>query len=193
MSNLEALFSKYVQLSCLLRSSVSEKRARHSVLVAQKACELAEKYGAEKEAAWLAGIAHDICREKKEAALLNFAQISQYPVETYEKENPVLAHGKAAVGFLRQYHPLNEAVYFAIAHHTLGHAQADVLLKILFVADAVSEDRNTETGLLLQLKKASLNQQCCLIIECHEKKYGAMHPTTRKMYEHCGGSEQGST
>ena len=47
----------------LLRSRLSDYRYTHSLCVADSAVELAERYGADKEKALVAGLLHDITKE----------------------------------------------------------------------------------------------------------------------------------
>ena len=57
------LREKYNDYVTLLRGRLSEKRFYHSLAVAKEALRLAQKYGANTEKAFLAGLLHDICKD----------------------------------------------------------------------------------------------------------------------------------
>ncbi len=181
--NERMLHAKHARLLMILERELSEKRLDHSIAVAQRAYELAGLFHADKEMLWTAGIAHDLCRERGDANLCSLAEKSGFPVEEYEKETPILLHGKAAVAYLRGVYPISELAYFAIAHHTLGHANPTVALKMLYIADASSLDRDIDFR--DDLKDQSLDRQCCITIEDLEKRY-ALHSQTKSMYLACG-------
>ena len=53
------------KISLYAQGVLEEKRFRHSVRVAEYAASLSEVYSVDKEAAYLAGISHDICKNSK--------------------------------------------------------------------------------------------------------------------------------
>ncbi len=184
--NERMLRTKHAKLLGFLKKELSEKRVRHSIAVAQRAYELAGFFHADKEILWTAGIAHDLCREENDAKLRELAVESHFPVDEYENETPILLHGKAAVTYLRRQYPISELAYFAIAHHTLGHASPTLALKILYLADASSLDRDIDFR--DDLKNQNLDKQCCIIIEDLKKRY-TLHSQTQHMYFACGGKK----
>ena len=62
------------ELRDILKIRLSKKRYTHSLNVADAALKLAEKYGADIEKAYLAGLVHDICKEVPTDEQLAMAQ-----------------------------------------------------------------------------------------------------------------------
>ncbi len=57
--------AKYKQYVELIRSRLSDYRFYHSVCVAEAAVQLAERFGADVEQAYVAGILHDVMKEEE--------------------------------------------------------------------------------------------------------------------------------
>ncbi len=195
---------KHAKLYALVEKTVSPLRMEHSVCVATRSIELAlahDEVAVACEHAWIAGIAHDICREHSGEQLLLLAEQSGFAIELYEQEHPLFLHGKAAVAVLQQEYPLEQYItpvhsyatmqecvqniYFAIAHHTLGWKMPNDLLLLLFIADATSKDRGMNELFLHTLSALSVAKQCVVLIDFLSEKYNTTHPTTRDMYTYC--------
>ena len=74
-------FDYYVQL---IKGRMGERRFIHSVNVSDAAVALAERYGADKEKARLAGILHDSCKE-----IPNNGENKSRTLCSINKKNPV--------------------------------------------------------------------------------------------------------
>ena len=55
---------KINEYELLIKSRLSQHRYSHSMNVAESAVYLAEKYGADREKAYIAGILHDVMKEE---------------------------------------------------------------------------------------------------------------------------------
>ncbi|MBN2204326.1 MAG: bis(5'-nucleosyl)-tetraphosphatase (symmetrical) YqeK [Thermoleophilia bacterium] len=116
-------------------AGMSEKRAAHARRVAAVCVELAKRFGADVEAARLAGLLHDVCREWPPEALLAAAVRHGIPVGPLECAQPVaLLHGPVAAAELAAA-GLDDATARAIALHTVGGAGMTTLEKCLYLAD----------------------------------------------------------
>ena len=195
---------KHTGLYALLEKTVSPSRMQHSICVANRSVELVmtdSNCVVEYEHVWLAGIAHDFCRELSFDKIVFFAKKSGFSIEAYEQENPILLHGKAAVALLCEKYPLEkyvshsnssvtvqesvQEIYFAIAHHTLGWKIPNYILLILFIADATSKDRGMEATFCNMLSKQDIYGQCIMLIDFLVKKYKHVYPITKAMYDYC--------
>jgi predicted HD superfamily hydrolase involved in NAD metabolism len=123
------------QAERLIVERLSERRRAHSRRVAAEAAELARRFGAAPEAAEIAGLLHDYCRELTDAETLAAAArygIGVGPVEARRPRKilhgPVAAAELAAAG-------LDADVVAAIALHTTGAPGMTVLEKCLYLAD----------------------------------------------------------
>ncbi|MCX6371981.1 MAG: bis(5'-nucleosyl)-tetraphosphatase (symmetrical) YqeK [Actinobacteria bacterium] len=123
------------QAELLIAGRLSEKRREHSRRVAAEAAELAQRFGAAPEAAVIAGLLHDYCRDLTDAETL--AAAARYglkvgPVEARRPRN--ILHGPVAAAELSAA-GLDAAIVGAIARHTTGGPGMTVLEKCLYLAD----------------------------------------------------------
>ncbi len=122
------------EAEALLRG-VSEKRAGHARRVGALCATLALRFGTDAEAALVAGLLHDSCREWSTDALLEAADCHGIPVGPLELAQPVaLLHGPVAGAELAAAGLAPEAAR-AIALHTVGAADMTTLEKCLYLAD----------------------------------------------------------
>ncbi|MDR1805683.1 MAG: bis(5'-nucleosyl)-tetraphosphatase (symmetrical) YqeK [Clostridium sp.] len=127
----------------ILAERLSPARLAHSLNVAQSARSLARHYGADEEAAFFAGLAHDICKcdgAEKMTALLEKAGYSFLPCEP---GNANLLHAPAGAELLQAAGLCDEPeILDAVRYHSTGRAGMSLLEKIIFTADLISADRH---------------------------------------------------
>lgn len=183
---------KHNGLLNLLQSLMTRSRYEHAKRVAEVSIELAQRFEENMEFAWLAGVAHDCCRDfsedemyelgKKSGEILgNLADI--YLGTCVEK---ILYHGLAAVSVLEEKYPLHKDVYNAIASHTIGHPVPSALQKIIYVADTMEPERNMwdETQRVYLLKNYTLNELVLEVISTLDDTYYNLHEITIKMRDY---------
>ena len=125
-----------------MRKSLSPRRQEHSFSVAALAETLCLRYGASPQKGFLAGLAHDIAREKTEEQLLILAAADGRTLAEYERQNPVLLHGRAAAAILcGELGVEDEEVLQAVRDHVAGRPAMGLLAKILFAADFLEPGR----------------------------------------------------
>ena len=123
------------QAERLIADRLSETRREHSRRVAAEAAELARRFGAAPEAAELAGLLHDYCRDLSDAETLAAAArfgLDVGPVETRRPRK--ILHGPVAAAELAEA-GLDADIAAAIARHTTGGPGMTVLEKCLYLAD----------------------------------------------------------
>ena len=126
----------------LLRDKLGEYRLRHSFCVADSARELAERYGADPEQAYLAGLLHDVMKDAPRETQLDMIARGGAVLTAAERCNPKLWHAMAGEAFLRtQLGFDDETLLRAVRYHTTGRAGMCLLEKIIYVADYMSADR----------------------------------------------------
>lgn len=133
-------YKKYVQL---IEKRLSPKRFLHSMNVAKECVKLAEKYGGDKEKAYLAGVLHDIMKEESPEMQLQTIAQSDIIIDTVTENAPPLWHAKAGAAYCK--HVLNikdEEIVNAISYHTTARADMSQLEKILYLADYIGEERD---------------------------------------------------
>ena len=130
------------QAECLIAARLSERRCAHSHRVAAEAVVLAERYGASREAAELAGLLHDYCRELSDEETLAAAArhgIAVGPVEACRPKH--ILHGPVAAAELADA-GLQPNVARAIALHTVGGPGMTVLDRCIYLADFLEPGRD---------------------------------------------------
>lgn len=127
----------------LIKPLLKEKRFRHSLCVAKKAEELAAKFGSNREKAVIAALLHDIMKDTSIETQLKIIEYSGIILSASFLRSPQVIHEVSGAAFLKNYLKINDPdVINAIYNHTTGRADMSLLEKIIFIADAISEDRN---------------------------------------------------
>ena len=127
-----------------LKESLSEKRYRHSIGVAETARDLALHYGCDPEQAYLAGLVHDYAKSMKKSELVEIAERENLLRDPIEKELTEVLHGPVGAWRLPRETTVNDPeILEAVANHTLGAVRMTLLDKIIFVADIVEPNRST--------------------------------------------------
>ena len=123
-----------------LKDNLNEERYEHSLGVADKAFELAEKFGLDKEKARLAGLVHDCAKCLSKEKLIEIIN-NNMQVEQCELINPKTFHAPAGA-YVAQ-HVLgieDKEILSAIRWHTIGYGGMTDFEKVIFIADKI-EDR----------------------------------------------------
>lgn len=127
----------------LLQKRLKPERYAHSLAVAAQAVHLAEKYGADREKAYLAGLLHDICKNDSPESLLQTLDRFGILLSNLEKASPKLWHAMAAAAFLKGKLGISDReVLDAVRYHTTARAGMSLLEKIIYLADYTSSDRS---------------------------------------------------
>ena len=85
----------------IIRPKLTEKRFHHSMCVAGMAGKLAEKYGADPEKAYVAGILHDIMKDTPKDEQLKIIENSDILLDNVEKSQFKLLHAIAGYAYIR--------------------------------------------------------------------------------------------
>ena len=126
----------------LIASRLSERRREHCHRVAAQAVVLATRYGAPPEAAEIAGLLHDYCRELSDDETLAAAARHGLAVSPVEARRPrKILHGPVAAAELADL-GLEHEITSAIALHTVGAAGMTTLEKCLYLADYLEPGRD---------------------------------------------------
>jgi predicted HD superfamily hydrolase involved in NAD metabolism len=126
----------------LIAERLSARRWDHSHRVAAEAVSLATRYGASPEAAEVAGLLHDYCRELSDEETLAAAARYGIPFGPVEERRPrKILHGPVAAAELAG-KGIDPGIASAIARHTVGAAGMTVLEKCLYLADCCEPERD---------------------------------------------------
>jgi predicted HD superfamily hydrolase involved in NAD metabolism len=124
---------------------LGDKAVRHCDGVADAAAALASVYGADRDAARLAGLLHDWCKETGHDELLEAAGRHGIEITTVDRLRPYLLHGPVGAAELSLDYPeLSPEIVRAIATHTFGAEDMEDLDRVLYVADMIESHRTYE-------------------------------------------------
>jgi predicted HD superfamily hydrolase involved in NAD metabolism len=128
--------------AALVEATLSRPRLAHSREVARLSSELCDRFHADEDRGYIAGIAHDLARELDESEMLLLAERDGLPLRDWERANPLLLHGRAAASILAKDtgYEDSEALQ-AIRDHITGRAGMGPISKIVFAADFLEPTR----------------------------------------------------
>ncbi len=130
-------------IKATLKIRLSKKRFTHSINVADAAVRLAEKWGADKDKAYIAGLVHDICKEIPHQEQLIMARKSGFELTADEEAAPPLYHAPAGAYYARSVLGITDSdILGAIRFHTIGTENMSLLEEVIFLADLISEERD---------------------------------------------------
>ena len=131
---------RYVQT---IRELLHNKRFDHSLNVAQRAVELAKRYGEDEQKAYIAGILHDICKNMQPEEQLQWMKKSAIILDENLLEQPPVWHGFAGAEYIRQQLGIeDEDIINAVRYHTVARAGMSRLEQIIYLADLTSSERD---------------------------------------------------
>ncbi len=132
-------FEKYEKL---IEERLSPYRYHHSMCVAKKARELAEKHGVDPDKAYLAGVLHDVTKETDYAVQQKL--IEQFETMTdLERNNKKVYHQMSGAAFVQSELGITDSdIINGVRYHTTGRADMTLFEMIIYLADFTSEDRD---------------------------------------------------
>jgi len=114
----------------------------HSREVARLASELCDRFHADEEKGYIAGISHDLARELDLSEMLLLAEADGLPLRHWERSTPLLLHGRAAAAILTKHTGyVDEEALQAIRDHVTGRRSMGPISKIVFAADFLEPTR----------------------------------------------------
>ncbi len=120
---------------------LSDKRAEHTLSVAETAENLAKIHGEDTEKAYLAGLLHDIAKEFSDEKMIQLLDERGLPTDKYEFIN--LNHALMSKIMAEEIYGItDEVVLSAIENHTFGKIGMTDFEMIVSLADLVEPKRN---------------------------------------------------
>ncbi len=127
----------------ILREKLDDYRYNHSLCVADEAKRLAEKYGADAEKAYLAGLLHDITKNISFEEHLQLASRFGIILNDIERSSGKLLHAMTGSAYVKQVLRIDdEDIISGIRYHTTARADMSLFERIIYLADFTSADRN---------------------------------------------------
>jgi predicted HD superfamily hydrolase involved in NAD metabolism len=129
--------------SALVEASLSRPRLNHSREVARLASELCDRFHADEEKGYIAGMAHDLARELDVAEILLLAEGDGLPMSDWDRAHPLLLHGRAAAAILMKHTGYDDGETLqAMRDHVTGQSGMGVISRIVFAADFLEPTRD---------------------------------------------------
>ena len=129
------------QLEAAVVRLLEPSRVAHVLGCRQAAVELAEVYGADVTDAARAALLHDITKALDGPLQLTLCREYATILDTFGSQNPKTLHALTGSLMAQRIFGENEAVVSAIACHTTGKADMNLLEKIIYVADYMEPNR----------------------------------------------------
>jgi len=182
------MHGEYKEYKALLESRLKPKRYFHSLCVADEAYRLAEKYGADTEKAYLAGLLHDITKNIGEEEHRKIFECFNIKLNEIEDSAEKLWHAISGSAYVKYILKIDdEEIFDAIKYHTTAKPDISLLSKIIYLADFTSKDRDYDDvdvirGLVdISLDKAYKYALCYTVKDLAEKEK-AIHLDTLAAY-----------
>ena len=179
----------FQKISDYTKTVVKESRYEHSLRTAKTFADLCKNYGLPEEKAWIAGIAHDMCKDVCDEELFSLAQKDGRGLSDMEKAMPFLLHGRAAAVLIQEKFGVTDGeIIDAIANHTSGSPSSSDFALLLFVADKIEPGRPQSTD-EYRARLFSLPLKTCVLsvleenIAYLEKKGKKIDPVTLELRE----------
>lgn len=183
-----------------LKSKLSESRYEHSLSVSFTCVCLAMRYGYSLQKAETAGLIHDCAKCYDDGKIIKFCDKHHIPVSEAERKAPAVLHAKYGAWLAKkQYHIHDEEILSAVACHTTGKPNMQLLDKILYVADYIEVRRDKASNLTAMRKLAfedldeALYQIMKGTLDYLGKKGSRIDPMTAEAFEFCKKQRAGKT
>lgn len=148
-----------INIETTARENLSTARFLHSRNTALIAQELCRRFDLDPAAGYLAGIAHDLCKQLDAKDIMKLAKSDHKVVTDLEKGKPSLLHGRAAAVLLKERFSIhNKDILEAVAFHTMGSENMGPLAKVIYIADKVEVSRNIDPALRKMCREESLDR-----------------------------------
>lgn len=172
----------------LLKSRLSEYRFNHSMNVAKSAVELAEKYGADKEKAYVAGILHDVMKEEELEIQRDYIEKNGEKMTPLELKSKSIYHQMSGSAYAKIELQIDDKdILNAIRYHTTGRKNMSLLEQVIYTADFISAERNyPDVDIMREKAMVSLDDAMLYSLKYTinnlTSKTSVIHPDTLECY-----------
>lgn len=179
-----------------LHYMLSPKRFEHTRGVAEEAAKMAEKYGVDKDKAYLAGLVHDCAKDYSGKDKLRMCEQLGVELDNIMINQSDLTHSFLGAVLAKDMFGIeDEDILNAVRYHTTGRKNMSVLEKIVYLADAIEPGRAYFEGLdeLRKLAYEDLDKAMAFSLEhtisYNEKKNRLIHPLSKEALEYYKNKE----
>lgn len=178
----------YEKIKEILRGRLSPKRYIHSLCVADEAKRLAEKYGADKEKAYTAGLLHDITKNTPAEEQLKIFEDFGIMLDDVSRNAEKLWHAVSGAAYIEKTLGISDSeILSAVRYHTTAKKDMTRFEAILYLADFTSADRDYEDVFVMRtLVDKSMEDAMCYALSYTIKDLveqgRQIHPDTMEAY-----------
>lgn len=163
---------------------LNEKRYTHSVYVAHTAADLADRFGGDRNKAFITGLIHDCAKHMSYDEMLKTADQYGYTLDETTLQCPGIIH--ADIGALvaeHEYGITDVEILDAIRYHTVARKNMTLLDKIIYIADIIEPNRDFDgVDTLRELAEKDLDktyfEALKFSLKFNLKKENIIHPAT---------------
>lgn len=173
-----------------LKRTLDEPRYEHTLGVMYTAGCMAMAHGYDIHKSMLAGLLHDCAKCMTHDERLSLCKVHHVAVTPSELENKALLHAKAGAILAKiEYDITDEDILHAIAVHTTGEPNMNILDKIIYIADYIEPGRDKAPNLELVRSLAYKDLDACMAQILHDtlnylnSRGGHIDPTTAEAHE----------
>ncbi len=183
---------KYKDIQKELKKELKTSRYEHTLGVVETAEALAETYGCDEEKAKYAALLHDCAKSLSGEEKIALCREYDVAINDVELQNPSLLHAKCGAILAKHKYGIDDPeILHAIAVHTTGVPEMNLLDEIIFVADYIEPGRESLPNLheLRRLAYLNLEATVCQILSdtvtyLNSRREQRMDPTTLAAYEY---------
>lgn len=172
-----------------LKTSLDKLRYEHTLGVMYTAGCIAMAHRFDVKKAMLAGLLHDCAKCMTHEERLLLCEKYNVQVTASELENKALLHAKAGAIIAKiEYDITDENILHAIAVHTTGEPDMNMLDKIIYIADYIEPGRDKAPNLELVRSLAYKDLDVCMAqilydtLNYLQTRGGSIDPTTELTY-----------
>jgi predicted HD superfamily hydrolase involved in NAD metabolism len=126
-----------------LKEILDETRFVHTIAVCDAAVMLAERFGADKDKAYIAALLHDCARGLDEEKQRAYCYENGIELDDYMKNNINPVHALIGADMAKKRFGIDDKeILDAIYRHAVGCEDMTLLDKIILIADAIEVNRN---------------------------------------------------
>lgn len=130
------------EIKKILKSMLNKKRYLHSLNTAEMAEKLAERHGADRHKAYLAGLVHDCAKNLNSTELISTAEKYKIDADSITLLSPYLLHGAVGAYIAKEKFEIDDPeILSAVTYHTMGKVDMTLIEKIVFLADVIELSR----------------------------------------------------
>ncbi|MCL2069692.1 MAG: nicotinate (nicotinamide) nucleotide adenylyltransferase [Treponema sp.] len=162
-----SLLSTIARIESDVRAALGFDKFIHSRNTALLAWDLCRRFGLDPQKGYLAGIAHDLCKNLSDEKLIALVNANGGTLSELEQKKPSLLHAKAAALVLSRNHDIHDKdILEAVRCHTTGEEGMGSLAKVVYIADKIEISRSrTDPALREMSRSADLDELFAAVLD----------------------------